>query len=572
MNDPYNVLGIERGATEEEIKKAYRSLSRRYHPDANINNPNKAQAEEKFKENFSVAVPIMEDDSVNIIKSKYYGIIRGVTVGIAFLLQIITMVLLAVYLFRGFFIIYLLMELLSVLTVFALVNNAESYKMSWIIIILVLPVAGLFLYFMWGRKRRNSKENKRIYEIESEIFDHMVQNTEVAEDIQKQHPNKVQISRYLRKKGFPIYNNTQVTYYEIGEDIIQAMIEDLKKAQKFIFLEYFIVSDGRVWKEILEILTQKVQEGVEVKLLFDDFGTLIINNHAFRKDLESRGIELRIFNPIHKNVARLSFNYRNHQKITVIDGNIGYTGGINLADEYANYIVRFGHWKDTGLRLYGEGVWSFTCIFMAMWKATDAESVFEYNKYRPNVKVKEDGYVQSFAGGPHRNPSNPTEGAYTRMINKARDYIYITTPYLVLDQSMRDDLISAAQSGVDVRIIVPGIPDKWYVYMVNVSNYGKLIESGVRIFEYKPGFIHAKNVVSDDECAICGTINTDYRSFYLHYECGVFLSEMGAIYDMKNDFLSTMEKCEEIQLDKWNKRPWYQRLIQFVLKIISPML
>lgn len=572
MNDPYKVLGIERGATEEEIKKAYRSLSRRYHPDANINNPNKAQAEEKFKENFSVAVPIMEDDSVNIIKSKYYGIIRGVTVGIAFLLQIITMVLLAVYLFRGFFIIYLLMELLSVLTVFALVNNAESYKMSWIIIILVLPVAGLFLYFMWGRKRRNSKENKRIYEIESEIFDHMVQNTEVAEDIQKQHPNKVQISRYLRKKGFPIYNNTQVTYYEIGEDIIQAMIEDLKKAQKFIFLEYFIVSDGRVWKEILEILTQKVQEGVEVKLLFDDFGTLIINNHAFRKDLESRGIELRIFNPIHKNVARLSFNYRNHQKITVIDGNIGYTGGINLADEYANYIVRFGHWKDTGLRLYGEGVWSFTCIFMAMWKATDAESVFEYDKYRPNVKVKEDGYVQLFAGGPHRNPSNPTEGAYTRMINKARDYIYITTPYLVLDQSMRDDLISAAQSGVDVRIIVPGIPDKWYVYMVNVSNYGKLIESGVRIFEYKPGFIHAKNVVSDDECAICGTINTDYRSFYLHYECGVFLSEMGAVYDMKNDFLSTMEKCEEIQLDKWNKRPWYQRLIQFVLKIISPML
>ena len=237
----------------------------------------------------------------------------------------------------------------------------------------------------------------------------LVQNTEVAEDIQKQHPNKVQISRYLRKKGFPIYNNTQVTYYEIGEDIIQAMIEDLKKAQKFIFLEYFIVSDGRVWKEILEILTQKVQEGVEVKLLFDDFGTLIINNHAFRKDLESRGIELRIFNPIHKNVARLSFNYRNHQKITVIDGNIGYTGGINLADEYANYIVRFGHWKDTGLRLYGEGVWSFTCIFMAMWKATDAESVFEYDKYRPNVKVKEDGYVQPFAGASQSQKSKQSD-------------------------------------------------------------------------------------------------------------------------------------------------------------------
>lgn len=509
---------------------------------------------------------------MNIIKSKYYGIIRGVTVGVAFLLQIVTMVLLAIYLLKGFFAIYLLLELISVLTVFALVNNAESYKMSWIIIILVLPVSGLFLYFMWGRKRKNSKENRRFREVEAETMANLIQDEEVAEDIQKQHPNKVQISRYLRKEGFPIYNNTQVTYYEIGEDIIHAMIEDMKKAKKFIFLEYFIVSEGRVWSEILDVLTQKVQEGVEVKLLFDDFGTLIINTHAFRKDMERRGIKVMIFNPIHKNVSRLSFNYRNHQKITVIDGNIGYTGGINLADEYANYIVRFGHWKDTGLRLYGEGVWSFTCLFMEMWRVTDSETVFEYDKYRPTVNVKEDGYVQPFAGGPHRNPNNPTEGAYTRMINKARDYIYITTPYLVLDQSMLDDLLSAAGSGVDVRIIVPGIPDKWYVYMVNVSNYGKLMAAGVKVYEYKPGFIHAKNIVADDECAICGTINTDYRSFYLHYECGVFLSEMSAIEDMKADFIHTLDKCEEMNLDTWSKRPWYQKLIQFTLRLISPLL
>lgn len=512
---------------------------------------------------------------MNIIKSKYYGIIRGVTVGIAFFLQIITMVLLAIYLYRGSFIIYLLLEVISVLTVFALVNNDEAYRMSWIIIILLLPVSGFFLYFMWGRKRSNSHENKKFHEIEEQMSRYIGQNTEVAEDIRKQHPNKVQISRYLCNQGFPVYNNTQVTYYEIGEAIIQAMIEDMKNARKFIFLEYFIVSDGRVWSEILEVLTQKVKEGVEVRLLFDDFGTLIINNHAFREDLEKRGIKLRIFNPIHKNVARLSFNYRNHQKITVIDGNIGYTGGINLADEYANYIVRFGHWKDTGLKLYGEGVWSFTCIFMEMWCVTDTKkttTTFDYDRYRPDISVKEDGYVQPFAGGPHRNPCNPTEGAYTRMINKARDYIYITTPYLVLDQNMLDDLTSAAQSGVDVRIIVPGIPDKWYVYMVNVSNYGKLMEAGVRVFEYKPGFIHAKNIVADDECAICGTINTDYRSFYLHYECGVFLSEMSAVADMKEDFLRTMDKCEEMQLDTWNQRPWYHKLMQFVLKIMSPML
>ena len=510
---------------------------------------------------------------MGIIKSKYYGIIRGITVGVAFLLQIVTMFLLAAFLMKGFFVVYLLLELVSVITVFALVNEAESYKMSWIIIILVLPVTGLFLYFMWGRKRVNSKEYRKFRTADEELGKYLVQNEETAKDIKKCHPNKVQISRYLIKEGFPIYNNTQVKYYPVGEEVINAMMEDLKNAKKFIFMEYFIVSDGKVWRDILEILTQKVKEGVEVQLLFDDFGTLIINNHSFRDDLEKRNIPMTIYNPIHKNIARLSFNYRNHQKITVIDGNIGYTGGINLADEYANYIVRFGHWKDSGIRLYGEGVWSLTCMFLEMLTISQDNKIeYDYEKYRPDVSVKEAGYVQPFGGGPHRNPDNPTEGAYTRMINKARDYIYITTPYLVLDQNMTNDLINAAGSGVDVRIIVPAIPDKWYVYMVNVSNYGKLLKAGVRIFEYIPGFIHAKNVIADDECAICGTINTDYRSFYLHYECGVFLSELNAIEDMKQDFLKTQEISREIDIDSWENRPLAQKIVQFVLKMLSPLL
>ena len=337
-------------------------------------------------------------------------------------------------------------------------------------------------------------------------------------------------------------------------------------------MEYFIVSDGKVWSDILEVLTRKVKEGVEVKLLFDDFGTLRINTQAFRRDLKSRGIEMSIFNPIHRDMARMSFNYRNHKKITVIDGNIGYTGGFNLADEYANYIERFGHWKDSGIRLYGDGVYSFTCFFLNMWRIVNKNVRINDADYRPQAHVFQEGYVQPFMGGPHRNPHNPTEGAYTRMINKARDYIYITTPYLVLDQSMRDDLTSAAQSGVDVCIIVPRIYDKWYVYMVNVSNYGKLMEAGVHIYEYKPGFIHAKNVIADDECAICGTINTDYRSFYLHYECGVFLSEMEAVKDMKDDFLRTLEECEEMDLAHWSKRPIGNKVMQAALKVLSPLL
>lgn len=506
------------------------------------------------------------------VKSKYYGLIRGITVGIAFALQIITMLILAIFLRRGFFSIYLFLELISVLTVFALVNDEEPYRNSWIVIILVLPVTGLFLYFMWGRRRTNAGDYRRIRTIEEENSTLLVQEDAVAEEIQKQHPNKVQISRYLRREGYPIYRDTQASYYATGEELISAMLEDIRQAKHFIFMEYFIVSDGRVWKELLEILTQKVKEGVEVKLLFDDFGTLIINTREFRRDLKERGIEMAIYNPVDRGVSRLSFNYRNHQKITVVDGNIGYTGGVNLADEYANYIVRFGYWKDSGVRLYGGAVWSLTCFFMEMWRVAKKGYQFEAEIYRPSVKVEEQGFVQPFAGGPHRNPHNPIEGAYTRMINKARDYVYITTPYLVLDQNMLADITNAARSGVDVRIIVPAIYDKWVVYMVNISNYGKLMEAGVRVYEYQPGFIHAKNVISDDECAICGTINTDYRSFYHHYECGVFLSEIPAVEDMKKDFTQTLEQCKEMDLDSWKKRPWTQKVVQFVLKLLSPML
>ena len=509
---------------------------------------------------------------MGIVRSKYYGIIRGVTVGISFFLQIGLMIFLAMYLMRYSIIAYFIFEIVSVITVFALVNNAESYKMSWIVIILVLPVSGLFLYFMWGRKRVNSSYFRRSREIDALMVKNLRQNEEIVQDLERQHPNKVQISRYLRKEGFPIYNNTHATYFGLGEKVLEAMLEDLKQAKKFIFMEYFIVSDGKVWSDILEVLTRKVKEGVEVKLLFDDFGTLRINTQAFRRDLKSRGIEMSIFNPIHRDMVRMSFNYRNHKKITVIDGNIGYTGGFNLADEYANYIERFGHWKDSGIRLYGDGVYSFTCFFLNMWRIVKKNVRINDADYRPQAHVFQEGYVQPFMGGPHRNPHNPTEGVYTRMINKARDYIYITTPYLVLDQSMRDDLTSAAQSGVDVCIIVPRIYDKWYVYMVNVSNYGKLMEAGVHIYEYKPGFIHAKNVIADDECAICGTINTDYRSFYLHYECGVFLSEMEAVKDMKDDFLRTLEECEEMDLAHWSKRPIGNKVMQAALKVLSPLL
>lgn len=310
------------------------------------------------------------------------------------------MIFLGMYLMRYSIIVYFVLELVSVIIVFALVNNAESYKMSWIVIILVLPVSGLFLYFMWGRKRVNSRYFRRLRDYDNQMVQSLKQGDSIVQDLERQHPNKVQISRYLRKEGFPIYNNTKASYYRVGEDVFAAMLEDLRNAKKFIFMEYFIVSDGKVWRDILEVLTQKAEEGVEIKLLFDDFGTLRINTQAFRRDIRSRGIEVSIFNPIHRGVTKMSFNYRNHKKITVIDGNIAYTGGYNLADEYANYIERFGHWKDSGIRLCGDGVYSFTCFFLDMWRVSNKDIVINDVDYKPNIHVFEEGMCSPLWAGP----------------------------------------------------------------------------------------------------------------------------------------------------------------------------
>ena len=298
----------------------------------------------------------------------------------------------------------------------------------------------------------------------------------------------------------------------------------------------------------------------------------MINTEEFRHELAVLGIRFGIFSPIHEGTSRLTFNYRNHQKIAIIDGNIGYTGGINLADEYANIITRFGHWKDTAVRLEGDGVWGLTSIFLEMWEFSKGYEDLDYTKYHPTCSIQCCGFVQPMADGPANNPHNPIEETYTHMINKARNYIYFTTPYLVLDQKMVDDLCRAAHSGVDVRIVTPRMYDKWYVYMVTVSNYGPLLANGVKIYEYKPGFIHSKTVAMDDECAICGSINMDYRSFYLHYECGVFMSENQAVLDIRDDILTTIKKCERITYDMWKKRPIHQKIIQWCLRLFSPIL
>lgn len=506
------------------------------------------------------------------VKSKLSGLSRAIMVGLSFLLQIALMFVMVYYMQFHAIWLYFVIEVVSIILIFALVNDSESYKKFWIIIVLALPVVGFLLYFMWGRKRTNSKGYRLFREVDGKMMESLKTDAAALERLREVHPNKVQISRYLAREGYPLYENTEVSYYKIGEKMREALFEDIRNAKSYIFMEYFIISDGVFWGELYELLKQKVKEGVEVRLLLDDFGCIFINTKEFRADLKANGITYAEFAPIHKDVARLSFNYRNHQKITIIDGNIGYTGGINIADEYVNEIVRFGHWKDTAVRLEGEGVFSLTCFFLEMWEIAEGTGSLDYELYKPTVRLDVPGIVQPFADGPANNPKNTAEGTYTHMINKARDYIYITTPYLVLDQRMVDDLCRAAASGVDVRIITPKIYDKWYVYMVTVSNYGELIKKGVHIYEYQPGFIHAKNVVVDDEVALCGTINMDYRSFYLHYECAVLMSQNHAVTDIKQDFLDTLEVCKEISYADWIHRPLRHKFIQAVLRIFSPLL
>ena len=505
-------------------------------------------------------------------KVKTSVLIRAGIVLISVILQIMTIFVLSGILEEYASWAYLLIEVISIAVVFVLVNDSSSFNSFWIVIILVMPVFGYCLYFMWGRKHKNWAFYKKYKQISDKGRNYKRQDPEILSELTEMHPNKVQVSRYLVNEGFPLYKNTSVRYYEVGEKHFEALFEDLEKAKKFIFMEYFIVSDGQIWERLKEVLARKAEEHVEVRLLLDDFGVLFMDGDKIRHDLAKLGIRVSIFAPVVKDVSYLTFNYRNHQKITIIDGNVGYTGGVNLADEYANIIERFGHWKDTAIRLEGDGVWGLTEIFLEMWELSKDKEFLDYDRYRPTISVDAPGYVQPVADGPANNPDNPIEEMFTHLITKARDYIYFTTPYLVLDNRMVDDLCRAARSGVDVRIITPRHYDKWYVYMVNISNYGRLMENDIRIYEYVPGFIHAKNIISDDECGVCGTINMDYRSFYLHYECGVLMTEVPAVMEMKEDFLNTMRVSERVSLDEWRRRPLWQKCIQSILRIFSPLL
>ena len=461
--------------------------------------------------------------------------------------------------------------LLSLLITLGIINSKSNpaYKIAWLIPILLFPVFGGLIYLLFGSDRTGRYLRKKLQGIGTEM-DNVIGEAHRRSGAEQLPPDAANQSRYISHCAYcPPYQNTTTEYLPLGEVKFERMVEELKKAKHYIFLEYFIIQEGKMWNTILDILRQKAAEGVDVRVIYDDMGCIMILPTGYDKTLEQMGIKCRIFNPF---VPILSsrFNTRDHRKICVIDGNVGFTGGINLADEYINEKEKHGHWKDTAVLLRGEAVQGLTEMFLELWQFTCHE-MLELQDFLPTERRTCSGYVQPYGDSP-LDSCNLAEHVYMQILNHARRYVYITTPYLILDNEMLTAICLAAQSGVDVRIITPYVPDKWYVHMVTRSHYKQLLEAGVRIFEYTPGFIHAKMFVSDDTTAVVGTTNVDFRSFYLHFECGVAFYLSPVVAQVKDDILRTQNICEEITLEKVHAIKAPVRILRTLLRAFAPLM
>lgn len=450
-------------------------------------------------------------------------------------------------------------------------DDNPAYKIAWIMVVCLFPILGTTMYVFFGNKRPSRPLKRKIEPMEKLHRDDLTQQDELKEITSGRLLDTV---NYVSTHGpYPAWNDTKNRYYPLADYAYPELLEDLGKAEHFIFMEYFIISDGGMWQSIFDILKQKAAAGVDVRLIYDDFGSLPTIPKGFVKELRDAGIKVLTFNPI-KPIVSLVYNNRDHRKITVIDGYIGYTGGFNLADEYINEEERFGHWKDSGLRLEGEAVWNFTVMFLNMWNAF-IKTEESYDAFKPRVHHPEPfhgdgGIVQPYSDSP-LDDENVGENVYLEIINQAESYVYIFTPYLVIDSEMQTALTMAAKRGVDVRIVTPGIPDKKMVFRLTRSYYKPLIKAGVKIYEYKPGFIHAKSFLSDDRVGVVGTINMDYRSLFLHFECATLLIGCESLQTLKKDCMETFEMSKKITKADY-KNSFFGMLVDGLLRMLSPLL
>ncbi len=458
-------------------------------------------------------------------------------------------------------------------TILAIVNRnmPPESKVTWLLFA-VVPVFGFLLYLMIGERRLSKKEIQQLEKMDSMKF-REDNSYDLRVELKQENKSAFGIVKSLLSMDHnaDVYDGTASQYFPLGEEMFEAMLDDLRSAKKFIFLEFYIIDPGVMWNRILEILVDKVQQGVEVKLLYDDIGCMATLPGDYTKRLRKMGIDAHKFNKVIPRMT-VAYNNRDHRKILVVDGQVGYTGGINLADEYINHIVRFGHWKDGGVRLEGRAVKALTRLFLMNWYINRGE-ITDFDRYHfDSQRVEGKGLYIPYGSGPKPIYKEQVgKAVYQNIINQAIDYVYITTPYLIIDYDLTEDIKNAAMRGVDVRIVTPFIPDKKLIQIVTRGAYPDLLEAGVKIYEYTPGFIHSKNVISDDELAVVGTINFDYRSLVHHYENAVLMYQTETIADIKQDFEDLFDVSKEISLETL-QNSWYQRLLKEIMQLFAPLL
>lgn len=471
--------------------------------------------------------------------------------------------------FRESRVLYVIGLILSIIVILYIINSdaSASYKLTWVALITFLPYFFIFLYFSnYSAKRLPKRKRKKLEKVIKENYHNNF----------KSYPNEdiftTKVARLIYNESFyPMYNDTKIKFFPDAKLKHEHMLEMLKQAQKYIFMEYFIISDGQLLEELLSVLEELGQKGIEIKILYDDIGSKrALSSHTIERFVKIPNLKLAVYEPLGLNINP-AVNYRDHRKICIIDGKYSYCGGDNLADEYVHLKTRFGYWRDNALFLDGEATTSFLAMFLDMWYTSTKEQL-DIKKYLGSfAKENQTNFVIPFSDGPNTN-THVGYDVFQSLINAANKTLYISTPYLIIDDEMLNAISLAAISGVDVRILVPKIPDKKTVFMMTRAHYKKLLHSGVKIYEYTPGFNHAKNIIVDGKYAFCGTINMDYRSLFLHYECGCVVLNDPIISEMEADFLQALSVSDHYTLEDWNKRNIFGKFFAFLLRIFAPML
>lgn len=500
---------------------------------------------------------------------------KSLYVVFALLFQLIVLILLISYFSHAFLPVYYFMVILSVAVAIYVINcdSDTSSKILWVFTIMALPFFGGMMYLLFGGRKIPKALMIQDRQAYSDYKQYALQNFETLKEVKEKDPSLIKMVNMCWNNGyFPVYENTEVTYYKTGQEMYSDILEALRSARKYILIETYILDKGDMWNEMEEILLEKIDEGVDVRLMYDDFGSILNIDRDFARAIADKGIKTHSFNPIRPQLA-IQMNNRDHRKIIVVDGETAFTGGSNIADEYINKRTRFGYWKDMGIKIHGAAVEPFAIAFLQIWNyASDVNTPYEkYVVRRDSFHTQAPGYVIPIFDSP-TDTNNIGKNVHLNMLAGSTRYCWVSTPYLVLDAEMESALILAVNNGVDVRIIVPGVPDKKTVYEVTKSNYRTLLEKGVRIYEYTPGFIHGKVTISDDRQAFVGTVNMDFRSYYHNYECGVWTYKTENIPVIKEDFEEIFRDSHEVTLEEVNQTNALVRWGRSVLKIFSPLL